>query len=223
MVARRSNRSKKSSKEVDEEVDSHSEDEIEKLVDDGNEKDDDNTSDDDVTSNDELDEADVGVDDEVGDDDEDDSEEDEGSDSVEEGDDDDDEDAEPVAIKPLTSATGEQCTFDLLNLLALNSHQVDIAKLYSQNAHAKDNEKVTIPGETMPFEVNDELLLEKATDGCTQLIHALWQLPTERSDAGPLVVLPAFSETKLPRQLVSTGGIVLHVLHVLSTFAAAGL
>ena len=132
------------------------------------------------------------------------------SDSDEDGDDDDDDDddahdAEPVTIKPLPSATGEQCTFDLLNLLAVNSHQVEIVKLYAQKEETTEIEKVTIPGETMPVEVNEELLLEKATDACTQLIHALWQLPTERSDAGPLIVLPSFSETKLPRQLVSIG------------------
>jgi hypothetical protein len=101
-----------------------------------------------------------------------------------------------VAIKPLISATGEQCTFDLLNLLAVNSHQLDVSKLYSQQKETTSEEIVTIPGETMPVSVNEELLLEKATDGCTQLIHALWQLPTERSDAGPLIVLPGFSETE---------------------------
>ena len=206
MVARRSNRSKKPTREVQEEENSLSEDEIEKLVEEGNEKDDDD-SEGEVSSGDEMDETNGGVDDEEESSDEDGEEggEDEDSDSEEEGDDDDDEDApdsEPVTIKPLPSATGEQCTFDLLNLLALNSHQVEIVRLYAQKTKTTEDEKVTIPGEAMPVEINEELLLEKATDGCTQLIHALWQLPTERSDAGPLIVLPGFSETKLPRQLV---------------------
>jgi hypothetical protein len=66
----------------------------------------------------------------------------------------DNKDAKPDTIKPLTSTTGEQCTFDLLNLLALNSHQVEIAKRYSQKAREAEYEKVTIPRETMPVEVN---------------------------------------------------------------------
>lgn len=116
---------------------------------------------------------------------------------------DDEDDNGPVTIKPVASATGEQCTFDLRNLLALNSHQVETAKLYKKKGRNEGEDGITIPGEKLQVIINEDHLLEKATDGCTQLIHALWQLPTERSDTGPLVVLPSYSETLLPRQLVS--------------------
>ena len=51
--------------------------------------------------------------------------------------------------------------------------------------------------------VNEDYLLSTATAGCTQIIKALWELPTEQSDAGPLVTLPHYDEVKLPRALVS--------------------
>ena len=160
----------------------------------------------------------LGSDEEGGDDDEDSSEsadDDEQEEEDEEGEDqesDDDlqeseedeyeEGDEPVQIQPSLSAMGEQCTFDLCNLLAVNSHQVAVSKLYSK-ARKEDAEHITIPStEALSVLVNEAHLLEKATDGCTQLIHALWQLPTDRSDAGPMVSLPSYSETKLPRQLV---------------------
>jgi hypothetical protein len=123
------------------------------------------------------------------------------SEEEEEEDDDEDAPAGPVTIKPVASATGEQWTFDLRNLLALNSHQVETAKLYSKKGRSA--EEITIPGEKLQVTIDEAHLLEKAADGCTQLIHALWQLPTERNDAGPLVLLPSYSETLLPRQLVS--------------------
>jgi hypothetical protein len=107
---------------------------------------------------------------------------------------------EPVTITPMISAMGEQCSFDLHNLLAVNSHQLQVSRLYSPNDGEEEN--IAIPGDSMPLCVSEEFLCEKATDGCTQLIHALWQLPVEKSDGGPLIVLPNFPETKLPRQLV---------------------
>lgn len=129
------------------------------------------------------------------DDDNDENDESEDDEEMEEG-------AGPVEIKPVASANGEQCTFDLYNLMAINSHQVDVSKLYSKKKKKQVDENITIGAETMTVTVNEDHLLEKATDGCMQLINSLWQLPTERSDAGPLVHLPGFSETKLPRQLV---------------------
>jgi hypothetical protein len=111
---------------------------------------------------------------------------------------------------------GEQCTFDLCNLLAVNSHQVAVSKLYSK-ARKEDAEHITIPStEALSVLVNEAHLLEKATDGCTQLIHALWQLPTDRSDAGPMVSLPSYSEIKLPRQLVSIRWCLLIILESLA-------
>mmetsp|Transcript_10112 Transcript_10112/g.14833 ORF Transcript_10112/g.14833 Transcript_10112/m.14833 type:complete len:437 (-) Transcript_10112:1119-2429(-) len=105
-----------------------------------------------------------------------------------------------VKIKPISSPTGENCTFDLRNLLAMNSHQVETAKLYLTKKEG--DEEITIPTKSsLIASVDEDHLLEKATDGCTQLINALWQLPTERSDVGPIASLPSFFVTKLPRQL----------------------
>jgi len=107
---------------------------------------------------------------------------------------------EKTVIKPLISASGEQCTFDLKNLLAINSHQVETGKLYSTKKMG--DEDIIIPSSsTLITSIDEDHLLEKATDGCAQLINALWQLPTERSDTGTLVSLPSYSVTKLPRQL----------------------
>lgn len=196
-------------KQLEAEAVDDSDDEIEQYTeadDDDDESEDEERYEKDMQDDDEGDENDddnEDVDDDEEDEgDEDDDENDESEDEDDDHDEDED-DIKPVTIKPLVSATGEQCTFDLLNLLAVNSHQLEVSKLHSQQNGTASQEMVTIPGETMPVSVNEELLLAKATDGCTQLIHALWQLPTERSDAGPLIILPGFSETKLPRQLVS--------------------
>jgi len=120
--------------------------------------------------------------------------------------DDDAENAEEQAeiskkVIPLKSAAGEQCTFDLRNLLAVNAHQISTAELYSSKAKRKDG-NITISPQSAYATVNEDYLLKKAVDGCTQLIYALWQLPVERSDAGPMVVLPAFDESRIPRALV---------------------
>lgn len=141
--------------------------------------------------------------------------EDDNDENDESGDDEEmEEDTGPVEIKPVASANGEQCTFDLYNLLATNSHQVDVSKLYSKKKKKQLDEDITIGAETMTVTVNEDHLLDKATDGCMQLINSLWQLPTERSDAGPLVNLPGFSETKLPRQLVRFFYACAHVHNV---------
>jgi hypothetical protein len=97
------------------------------------------------------------------------------------------------------SGGSEKCTFDLRNLLAINSHQVDSSALY--NAMSVDGEDcdIEIPGAN----INEEHLLDKARESCTQLVAALWELPTERSDAGPMAVLPKGVEIKTPRELVS--------------------
>ena len=112
-----------------------------------------------------------------------------------------------IELTPPTSATGEQCTFDLRNLLAINSHQVNSSLLYKKRK-AKDTGDelhLTIPpsSDRMEVVVNEDYLLEKATDGCTQLIAALWQLPMTKSDAGPMATLPPFDESRIPRALVS--------------------
>lgn len=101
----------------------------------------------------------------------------------------------------------ELCTFDLRNLVAMNSHQIASNSLVlSQKKKKSANSSsgnLTIPSNDHGNVVNEEFLLAKATEGCTQLVQALWQLPTEKSDAGPLVELPSYDEIRLPRSLVS--------------------
>jgi len=59
---------------------------------------------------------------------------------------------------------------------------------------------LTVESKGFP-KTNDDLLLEKATDGCTQLLKGLWELETEKTDAGPLAVLPSYFTNKTPREL----------------------
>jgi hypothetical protein len=133
-------------------------------------------------------------------------EEEEGSDEEEEEDNEQEKrsTANKLEIIPVASATGEQCTFDLRNLLAMNSHQVSTAALYStKTKKASSEEKLTIAPTGLGVSINEDYILEKATDGCAQLLGALWQMPIERSDAGPMVFLPSWDEIKIPRALVS--------------------
>ena len=96
---------------------------------------------------------------------------------------------------------GEKCTLDLRNLLAINSHQVNSSALYK--SRKSDNNPCTIESKDFKISTNESHLLNLATDGCAQLITGLWQLETEKTDAGPLAILPTQFETKLPRELVS--------------------
>lgn len=92
----------------------------------------------------------------------------------------------------------ENCTLDLRNLLAINSHQVNYRALYQQGK--SDDGALTI--NTVGFQkANEDHLLEKATEGCSQLLKGLWELETEKTDAGPLAVLPSYFVNKTPREL----------------------
>jgi len=104
-----------------------------------------------------------------------------------------------------SSSGGEQCTFDLSNLSAFNTHQINSAELYNpQKGAAKTNEwydcAPTIEASIQIPSANESLLLSKAAEGTTQLLRELWKLPTEKTDVGPLARLPS-PETKLPRSL----------------------
>jgi hypothetical protein len=99
----------------------------------------------------------------------------------------------------------EQCTFDLRNLLAVNSHQIASSSLYATNKSSMSEEDIEIPlDKGHGLEVNVDFLLSKASSCCAQLVQALWQLPNEISDAGPLVHLPHYDEIRIPRALVSS-------------------
>eukprot|EP00584_Thalassiosira_punctigera_P007827 CAMPEP_0172533930 /NCGR_PEP_ID=MMETSP1067-20121228/6474_1 /TAXON_ID=265564 ORGANISM="Thalassiosira punctigera, Strain Tpunct2005C2" /NCGR_SAMPLE_ID=MMETSP1067 /ASSEMBLY_ACC=CAM_ASM_000444 /LENGTH=473 /DNA_ID=CAMNT_0013318651 /DNA_START=52 /DNA_END=1473 /DNA_ORIENTATION=- len=111
------------------------------------------------------------------------------------------------AIDDSNTSGGEQCTFDLANLLAMNTHQVNAAELYRRDDRAPSSKTdewyggaLTIPATTGVASVNEPLLLAKAAEGTTQLLRELWRLPAEKTDVGPMARLPS-SETKLPRSL----------------------
>lgn len=132
------------------------------------------------------------------------SENSESDEEAEDADSDEEEDDGAGNISTNTFAGTEPCTFDMHNLLAINSHQMDSSKMYIKKAgNYNDEEDITIPPEALAVAVNEKYLLEKAASGCTQLIAALWQLPIETTDIGPMVSLPIHDGSKIPRQLVS--------------------
>jgi hypothetical protein len=144
---------------------------------------------------------------------------DEGDDSENSGD--GDEQDEGVArrdTQPVTSrGDGEQCTFDLRNLLAVNTHQISTASLYKKSNQAEED--ITIPmDKEHGLDVDEEYLLARASEGCAQLVHALWQLPTERSDAGPMVNLPSYDEIPIPRALVGYPSMYIFLTFVAYSF-----
>ena len=107
---------------------------------------------------------------------------------------------------PSSVMQAEAYTFDLRNMLAINTDQLAMGTLYdvkkSKSSNGKDIEIPLDPVRGASLEVNEEYLLSKATDGCTKLIQSLWALPTEMSDAGPLATLPSYDEIRLPRAMV---------------------
>jgi len=123
------------------------------------------------------------------------------SDDAEEENEDNQEGKVQVAVDP-SITSGEGCTFDMKNLIAINSHQVSSASLYKKTkGNKKEEQNLTIPPDNLGVSINEDLLMEKASEGCTQLLSALWQLPMEKSDAGPMVTLPGYFEIKTPRSL----------------------
>ena len=133
-------------------------------------------------------------------------EDEDGSGSDEESEDNDNE------ARPTNPTGNEQCTFDLANLLAINTHQINAAELYSNKKSTLNPEwypastEPTISASStnnqLPPFVNESFLLSKAAEGTTQLLAELWKLPSEKkSDVGLISKLPGFGETKLPRAL----------------------
>lgn len=95
----------------------------------------------------------------------------------------------------------EKCSLDLRNLTAINSHQVNHRLLYTEKSNEED-EAITICVNGM-MKANDDYLMQKANEGCSQLLAGLWNLDTEKTDAGPMAVLPTYFEIITPRELVS--------------------
>ncbi len=129
-----------------------------------------------------------------------------GQDEDDSDDDSDGEESMDDTDAPSSALQSEAYTFDLHNMLAVNTDQLAMGSFYdakkTKSASGKDIEIPLDPVRGASLEVNEEYLLSKATDGCTKLIRALWELPTEVSDAGPLVTLPTYDEIRIPRALV---------------------
>lgn len=126
----------------------------------------------------------------------------------EEDDSDDDSDGEESMDEtdaPSSALQAEAYTFDLRNMLAINTDQLAMGTFYdAKKTKSSSGKEIEIPLDPIrgaSLEVNEEYLLSKATDGCTKLIQSLWELPTEVSDAGPLVTLPTYDEIRIPRAL----------------------
>ena len=126
-----------------------------------------------------------------------------------EDDEDEDEDSSDgrnleTTATPITFKGGpEQCNFDLRNMTAMNSHQILPSSLYTK-APSQEERSICIPLEDGGLHVNEDFLLERASAGCTQLIAAIWQLPSEMSDVGLLATLPGYDEIPIPRAMVRT-------------------
>ena len=135
-------------------------------------------------------------------------------DSDEDDSDEDEEEAEQIseemrykskgASQGLYTQDGEEMwTLDLRNLIAVNAHQIDHGELHrpsSESNNSMVDKKITIDANHAP--VNEDYLLQKASEGCAQLLTGLWNLDTQKSDAGPMAILPSFFELPTPRSLV---------------------
>ena len=88
----------------------------------------------------------------------------------------------------------EDCTFDLYNLSASNVFEQRFDEAEWENSGDDDDDENEGEDEDVPRNAAFErFLLDKATAGTTQLISALWTLPTAPSDEGPLAQLPGTS------------------------------
>lgn len=97
----------------------------------------------------------------------------------------------------------EKCSLDLRNLLAMNSHQVNHRLLYKKESSNNEDDKTTIFTKGM-MKANEEYLLQKASEGCSQILAGLWSLDKEKSEAGPMAILPTYFQLVTPRELVSS-------------------
>ena len=148
-----------------------------------------------------------------------------GDDDSDENDDsegEDDDDASDDGDQKEIYTGDESCTLDLRNLTAINSHQVNTATLYKSHSDSGGKKKgkkgkkkndlmaaslgdklsATIPPTDTTTIINEDQLLETAREGCQQILRGLWSLETERTDAGPMGLLPQQFEIKTPRELV---------------------
>jgi len=93
----------------------------------------------------------------------------------------------------------EKCNIDLRNLVAFNTHQMNHKALFQKQSKV-DNGETTILVDGIMI-ADEGHLMEKASEGCTQLLADLWKLDSEKTDAGPLAILPSYFTTVTPRAL----------------------
>jgi len=140
-----------------------------------------------------------------GDDENEDGEEEEEEESTSDDDDGEEEEPQDSTSSPSennTSLQDEKCSFDIRNLTVIDPHQVNTNLLYKSTKKKKntpdDDEIYTISTPGLD-KVNEEYLLEKASEGCTQLLEELWNLDMENA----IATLPSYCTTTIPRSLVS--------------------
>lgn len=132
-------------------------------------------------------------------------------------DDSDEEENDQVIIHPpklIEDADGHKtpCNLDLRNLLATSTHPIDSTELYNTKKNRTKATSSNISFINPEFAPADEDMLQRdAEQSCQQLIAALWQLPRIRSSSNsaagpPMVMLPSFDNSKIPRALVSCDG-----------------
>jgi len=166
------------------------------------EGDDDDDDDDDAGSDDDGDDdAEImSSDDERGED----TDEDAMDEEQEEESDSDDEERAAGAPRSSSAPAGEEGhTFDLRNLTALNPHQVDASALYRGAAGEELDVTISSNPKTCGTYVppDESILMERARSGCTDLLRALWNVEKEKTDVGPLGVLPDKFVIATPRSL----------------------
>lgn len=130
----------------------------------------------------------------------------EGEEDDDQVDDDSDEDEDlPANIDEIVG--DETCNIDLRNLLAFNTHQVNHKILYKKKQKGDDCEPTILVDGTKI--ANEDFLLQKSSECCTQLLSELWKLDTVKTDVGPMAILPSYFKTVTPRELVSIKLIVI--------------
>ncbi|KAL3775024.1 hypothetical protein HJC23_002691 [Cyclotella cryptica] len=113
---------------------------------------------------------------------------DESSEENSESNDEDNEDVAPETADEGLPLAKEQCTFSLRDLLSFNTHQINSIELHSSKkpslATSEWYHSACISGS---LHVNEDILMEKAISGTSQILKELWKLPSEKVEGGLMV------------------------------------
>jgi hypothetical protein len=122
---------------------------------------------------------------------------------------DDIDDAAPDTSDAGLPLAKEQCTFSLCDLLSFNTHQINSTELHSSKKQsAATSAWYRSACISSSLQVNEDILMEKAISGTSQLLREMWKLPSEKVEGGLMVAkLPTrdsgSAKFVLPRALVS--------------------